>query len=694
VYFANLHERVPAARATSRRRRAALCALGLAALTLSVTSAARAATPGEVIAVAPSDSPATIIANAANVVPSPRQLAWEQLERTAFLHFGVNTYDGREWGTGTEDPNIFQPTGLNTDEWAGALKSNGFKEAILTAKHHDGFLLFPSKYSSFGVASSSWDNHQGDVVKNFTASMHNAGLKAAIYLSPADLHENQPGGKFANGSAYKSVTIPSDSSEIANGVTFHFSSDDYNTYYENTLYELLTRYGEIDEIWWDGANPTGRYQPYDFSDWISMVRTLQPNAVIENDGGPDVRWVGNEYGNARTSEWSVVPYNGNPTTAADNVINPPGGPSASDLGSDALLSQRNSDGTSAWNLLRWAPPECNLTLSAAHNWFWHPGDTWLPESSLEDAYYNSVGRNCNQLLDIGPDQQGVFDPTAVTALNTYGTAISSTFAANLASGASAANDSGTSNTSGHTPNLAADGSTSTSWQPTGTTGSLVLTLPASRTFDVISVQEDLGVGQRVESYAVDAWNGSGWNQITTDTTIGHKGLIRLASPVTASQVRLRITGSRAAPAIAEVGLYKRPGGSTSGGGSLKSAASGRCADVNGASTTPGVQLQIWDCNGQANQHWTSTSSKQLTVYSGSSQLCLDASGQGTANGTKVVTWTCNGQANQQWNLNSNGTVTGVQSGLCLDVTGTGTANGTLVELWTCNGGGNQQWTLG
>ena len=175
---------------------------------------------------------------------------------------------------------------------------------------------------------------------------------------------------------------------------------------------------------------------------------------------------------------------------------------------------------------------------------------------------------------------------------------------------------------------------------------MVLTLPAACTFDVVSVQEDLGIGMRVESYAVDAWNGSSWNQIANDTTIGHKKLIRLASPVTTSQVRLRITGSRAAPGIAEIGLYKRPGGSTTGG-VLKSAASGRCLDVNGQSTTPGVQLQIWDCNGGANQ---------------------------------------------QWNLNGDGTITGVQSGLCLDVSGAGTANGTLVQLWSCTGGGNQQWS--
>lgn len=165
----------------------ALSTLSLALLMLCTASTAGAATPAEVVPVAPSDSPATIIANAANVVPSSRQLAWQRLEETAFLHFGVNTYDGREWGTGTEDPNIFQPTGLDTDQWAASLKNAGFKEAILTAKHHDGFLLFPSKYSSFGVSSSSWAGGQGDVIKNFTASMHKYGLKVGIYLSPADL---------------------------------------------------------------------------------------------------------------------------------------------------------------------------------------------------------------------------------------------------------------------------------------------------------------------------------------------------------------------------------------------------------------------------------------------------------------------------------------------------------------------------
>jgi alpha-L-fucosidase len=287
----------------------------------------------------------------------------------------------------------------------------------------------------------------------------------------------------------------------------------------------------------------------------------------------------------------------------------------------------------------------------------------------------------------------VFDQSAVTVLSQLNARIAGTFGANLAGGATVANDTGTSNTNGHTPNLSLDGNLDTSWQPTGATGALVLTLPGTRTFDVISAQEDLHVGQRVESYAVDAWNGSSWNQIANDTTIGQKKLIRLPSPVTTGQVRLRITGSRTTPTIAEFGLFKRPGGSTAPG-SVTSAASGRCLDVNGRSTTPGGRVQIWDCNGGANQSWTRGSAKQLTVYSGTDQLCLDADTQGTAAGTKVVTWTCDGQANQQWNVNSDGTITGVQSGLCLDVTGGATGNGTPIELWNCNGQSNQRWTLG
>ncbi|NUT98063.1 MAG: alpha-1,3/4-fucosidase [Saccharothrix sp.] len=678
----------PRRRAPVRRALAVMAVLGAVVATLPAGTAAAAA-PAQVVPVAPNDSPATIIANAANVVPSPRQLAWQRLERMAFIHFGVNTFTGREWGTGTEDPNVFTPTGLNTDQWAASLKDAGFKGGILTAKHHDGFVLFPSRYTTFDVASDlAWQNGNGDVMRSFADSMRKYGLKVGVYLSPADLHENLSGGKFANGSPQRQVTIPSNPADVVNGVTFTVNSDDYNAYFENTLYEVMSRYGAVDEVWWDMANPTGRYQPYNFLDWIRIVRTLQPGAAMENDGGPDIRWIGNENGYARQSEWNVVPHTGNAAIAADNIVNPPGGNGAADLGSDSLLSQRKSDGTSAWNYLKWSPGECNGTLSARHNWFWQPNEVWRGVPELEDMYYGSVGRNCNSLLNVSPNRQGVLDQSAVSVLNQFNARLTGTFGTNHAAGATVANDSGTSNLDGRTPNLALDGNLDSSWQPTATTGGLVFTLPASKTFDVVSVQEDLNLGQRVKSYAVDAWNGTAWTQIVTDTTIGQKKLTRLSAPVTTSRVRLRVTGSRATPAIAELGLFQRPGGSAPQG-SITGVQSGRCVDVEGVSTANGAAVHLWDCHGGSNQRWTQ-SGKQLVVYG---NKCLDAYGAGTSPGTAAVIWDCHGGTNQQWNVNADGTITSVQSGLCLDAYGGGTANGTKLVLWTCTGGANQKWQL-
>jgi alpha-L-fucosidase len=539
---------------------AVVAAFGVAAPVPDGWAGDAAVRPSEVIAVSPGDSPAQVIAKAASVVPSARQLAWQRLERTAFLHFSVNTYDGRTLGTGTEDPNIFQPTHLNTDQWVQALKNAGFKQAILTVKHHDGFLLFPSKYSKFGVASSSWAGGNGDVVRNFTTSAHKFGLKVGLYLSPADLHEAQPGGRYFNGSPNSPRTIPGDPAEIVNGRSFQVNTDDYNTYYMDTLYELLTRYGTVDELWWDGNNPTHKKQAYDFTDWIRIVRTLQPGAVIFQD--IDIRWVGNEGAVGRQSEWSPLPYTGNPATAADRFIPPTTKPGASDKASDALLGQRNSDGTSAWNFLRWSPAECDVSM-ANGRWFWTPGVTAKSPAQLTDIYYNSVGRNCQLLLNVPPDRDGVFDPTMLTALSTFGAAITSTFAHNLAAGATATNDSGTTNTARHDPGLAVDANLDTSWQPTARTGALVLNLGASRTFDVVAVQEDLHIGMRTKTFAVDTWNGTRWTQIASDTTIGNKKLVRLATPVTTRRLRLRITAARANPAIATLALFKQPSNSPS-----------------------------------------------------------------------------------------------------------------------------------
>jgi alpha-L-fucosidase len=636
--------------------------------------------------VSPSDSAATIVGKAAAVVPSARQLSWQRLEQTAFLHFGVNTYDNLQVGTGTEDPNIFQPASLNTDQWVSTLKAAGFKEAVLTVKHHDGFLLFPSKYSNHSVAASSWDGGQGDVVRSFVASAHNAGIKVGLYISPADLHEAQPGGRFANGSAASARTIPGDPSEVVGGKTFSVSADDYNDYFENTLYEILSRYGTVDEVWWDGANPTGRTENYDYATWIGIVRSLQPNATMFQD--IDVRWVGNEDGVARPSEWSALPltYSGDVSTAADQFIPPSTDPGAADKGSDAVLGQRKADGGSAWNLLRWAPAECDTSMMNG-GYFWYPGATAKSQAQLNSIYYTSVGRNCNLLLNVPPDRDGVLDPVMLGALSGYGNLIRSTFATDLAAGATASNDPGTVSTTGHAPGLALDGSLDTSWQPTTTSGGLVLTLPSSRTFDTISVQEDLTIGMRTRTFAVDTWTGSAWTQAATDTTIGNRKLIRLASPVTTSRVRLRVTSARDLPAIAAVGLFLRvsPAAVT---GPIPSGIAGKCVDDNAGSSADETPVQLWDCNGTAAQSWTVPGDGTLRIFG----KCLDIYGGAGANGSKVQLYTCNGGGNQQWAASGTALVN-PQSGRCLDDPGFSTTNGTRLAIWDCNAGLNQQWTL-
>jgi len=432
----------------------------------------------------------------------------------------------------------------------------------------------------------------------------------------------------------------------------------------------------VDEVWWDGADAAGPRPTYDWDDWIRIVRTLQPNAVIFQDGGPDVRWVGNEHAVGRASEWSVLPFDGNPAGAADKITKPADN-GAADLGSDAKITQPRS------GFLKWLPAECDAPANP-DGYFWAPNKQVRSRAELVDMYYNTVGRNCQLLLNFPPDPNGVFDQKALDMMNALAQELKATFATNLASGASAGNDGGTGNTAGHDPARAVDGNLDTSWQPTGSTGNLVLDLGGSRTFDVVNVQEDLNVGMRTRTFAVDAWNGSGWNQVATDTVIGHKRLVRLASPVTTDRIRLRVTSARSNPAIAAVGLYKRPGGGTTTG-PIRSGLSGKCLDVNGGSNADETRVQSWDCNGTAAQNWTVAGDGTLRAFG----KCLDVYGGRSDNGSAVQLYTCNGGGNQRWQA-TNGTLVNPQSGRCLDVPG---ADGTQLVIWNCHGGVNQRWTM-
>ena len=218
--------------------------------------------------------------SAAHVTPSARQMAWFDTEFYAFLHFGVNTFTGREWGDGTESPAIFNPERLDCDQWAEAVKAAGARGMVITAKHHDGFCLWPSKYTEHSVKNSPWRDGKGDVVREVAEACRRAGLKFGFYLSPWD----------------RNCAL--------------YGTPEYNDYYKAQLTELLTEYGDVFIVWFDGAcgeGPNGKKQEYDFPGYIELVRKYQPNAVIFNDGGPDVRWIGNESGTARFAEWAVMP---------------------------------------------------------------------------------------------------------------------------------------------------------------------------------------------------------------------------------------------------------------------------------------------------------------------------------------------------------------------------------------------------
>ena len=510
------------------------------------------------------DSDAVIAEKAAKILPRANQTAWMRLERTFFLHFGVNTFNEVEWGTGHEEPSLFNPSALDANQWLGAAKNFGCKMFVLVCKHHDGFCYWPSRYTPHSVAASPWRDGKGDEVREVADAARAQGIKLAVYLSPADLYQlrtnpKNPAGYYGNGSSNVLSVIPTDPASFQSdpakartptpGFTnYTYIVDDYNRYFLNQLYELLTEYGPIEEVWFDGANPDPSvHETYNYAAWYDLIRSLQPNAVIMGKG-PDVRWVGNEGGVGRTTEWSVIPLPQSPETF--NWPDMTGG----DLGSRAKFKP----GSHLW----WFPAEVNTTILQNSQWFWARNKQPRTVTQLVDIYYTSVGRNGNLILNLSPDKRGLVPDNQLDALNRTAEIINETFATDLAKGGKVTAD--TSNAT-NSPSLALDGNLDTWWEaaPGQTNGTVTLTLPKAVTFDVVSLQEAVDHrGQRIESFAIEAWNGSGWvaaEKISSDdlTTVGHRRLIRLKSPVTTDQVRIRITGSRLEPTLAELGLFKQ-----------------------------------------------------------------------------------------------------------------------------------------
>ncbi|MDQ5980117.1 MAG: alpha-L-fucosidase [Verrucomicrobiota bacterium] len=514
---------------------------------------------GPLQVIAPGDSPEIIAEKAAKVLPRPNQSAWMRLERTFFLHYGPNAFRGVEWGDGREEPSIFNPTALDANQWIGTVADAGGKLLILVSKHHDGLCFWPSRYTNHSVASSPWREGKGDMVREVADAARARGVKLGVYLSPADLYQlrtnpKNPAGYYGNGSPKVRSTIPTDPASFqsdpskgrpptAGFPSFTYEVDDYNRYFLNQLYELLTEYGPISVAWFDGANPDPSvHQTYDYEAWYDLIRRLQPEAVISVKG-PDVRWVGNEGGVGRTTEWSVIPLSQPPEKFTWPDMH-------GALGDRAKLTA----GSHLW----WYPAEVNTSI--LHGWFWAEGKRVKSPADLVDYYYTSVGRNGVMLLNLAPDTRGLVPDNQVAALRRMTEVVGDTFARDLASGAKFSADS---SHPAQSPALAHDGNLDTWWEAAAgrTQAVFTLTLPAAATFDVVSLQEAVDHrSQRIESFVVEIWNGSAWTApaaVEEQTTVGYKRLLRLAVPVTAEQVRLRITGSRLEPTLAEVGLFKQ-----------------------------------------------------------------------------------------------------------------------------------------
>lgn len=512
-----------------------LALLFASAVCLSSYAQQQEIVPGSTIKVEAGDTDDVIIRKAAHVVPTDNQLAALRNEFIAFVHFGPNTFTRLEWGTGKEDPKIFDLKTLDTDQWCKAMKAAGMKMVIFTAKHHDGFVMWQSRYTKHGIMSTGYKNGKGDIMKELSASCRKYGLKLGVYLSPADLYQiESPDGLYGNLSPYTLRTIPREvpGRPFAVKTKFQFELDDYNEYFLNQLFELLTEYGPIDEVWFDGAHPkTKGGQKYNYKAWREMIRTLVPNATIF--GREDVRWCGNEAGNTRESEWNVItPYTENPTEMVEFMD------LYGDLGGREVLLSREKP-----FYLHYQPAETNTSIRAG--WFYRD-DTRQQTRSADDVfdiYERAVGGNSIFLLNIPPNREGRFSDTDVEVLEETGRRIQETYGHSLLDGAE-----------GPKEVLDKDENTFVLLDGTGPK-ELVFSVPQPITFNRIVIQEAIAThSERVEKHAVDAWIDGQWKEVARSTNIGHKRILRFPD-VTSAKIRIRILESRMAPAICQVSAH-------------------------------------------------------------------------------------------------------------------------------------------
>ncbi len=468
-------------------------------------------------------------------VPSKQQIEWQKLEYIFFAHFGVNTFTNREWGDGTEDPKIFNPSQFDGRQWAKAAKDAGAKLLILTCKHHDGFCLWPSEYTEHSVKNSPWKNGKGDIVKEVAEACREFGIKFGVYLSPWDRNNKSYG-----------------------------DSPVYNQYFLNQLTELLTYYGEITEVWFDGAcgeGPNGKRQVYDFNAYYELIRKLQPNAMIAIMG-PDIRWVGNESGVAGESEWSVQPVSPEGKNDPRVIFNPTLKEGITNFlpktdEKDIAFSHLSLKDESAKTAdLIWYPAETDVSIRPG--WFYHSSQDEKVKSleHLIKIYFESVGRNSLLLLNIPPDQRGLFHENDVNRLKELKKYLDCTFKEDIALGASGESKNSVEE---HGVDKMVDGDDSTYLASLNASpeASFEIDLGKTKVFDVILLREPIEIGQRVAEFEIDVMDNGSWRLLSKGKTIGYKQLVRL--PVTTAQkIRVRFLKSRGVPAISQFSVYKKP----------------------------------------------------------------------------------------------------------------------------------------
>lgn len=451
-------------------------------------------------------------------LPTKEQMRWHEMETNAFVHFTTNTFTGLEWGYGDERESIFNPTALDTRQWAKILKETGFKTLILTTKHHDGFCLWPSKYTEHSIKNSPYKKGKGDLVKETAEAAKKYGLKFGVYLSPWD--RNHP----------------------------EYGKPGYLDYYRNQLTELFTNYGPVFEMWFDGANGGDGYYGgtreirkidavnyYDWPKTLDIVREIQPNVIFFSDAGPGVRWVGNERGIAGETNWNTI--------STDTLH-------AGKPGISEILNSGSADGD------KWVPAEVDVSIRPG--WFYHAKEDVKVKTAeqLFEIYLSSVGRGSTLLLNIPPDQRGLFHEKDIESLKGYKKLLDTEFAVNIAKKAKVKTSSTRSNAAIYAGKMITDGLKDTYWTTDNdvNNGSFEIDLGKTATVKYIVLQEYIRLGQRVKAFTVDIWKNGTWQNVAGATTIGYKRILRI-DPVMTSRIRININDSKACPLISNVEIY-------------------------------------------------------------------------------------------------------------------------------------------